>query len=210
VGVRPTFDNGHASVEAYLLDFGSDLYGETMGLSFIRRLRGERKFDSVPALVAQIQSDVLTARHILSNPADDTGASKEPAWEELPHTADLAIRVHGSSQRRLFARAAAAMFRMEGADPARPITLARAVEVSAEDTPALLVAWLNRLLLAGEVGGELYTRFKIYDVSDRGLQGIAYGYAGTPQHAPVKAATYHDLAVARTGRHWMATVTFDV
>jgi riboflavin kinase / FMN adenylyltransferase len=210
VGVRPTFDNGHASVEAYLLDFGNDLYGETMGLSFIRRLREERRFDSVPSLVAQIQADVRTAGRILTSPPDDTGARKGPVWEELPHTADRAIRVRGATQRQLFARAAAAMFSIEGADLARPITLARAVEMAADDTPALLVSWLNRLLLAGEVGGELYTRFKIYELSNRGLRGVIYGYPGAPEHTAVKAATFYDLDVTRAARGWTATLTFDV
>jgi riboflavin kinase / FMN adenylyltransferase len=210
VGVRPTFDNGPASIEAYLLDYGNDLYGETMGLSFIRRLRGERKFDDVPALVAQIQTDVRAARRILTSPPDDTGARKEPKWEELPHAADRAIRVHGISLRQLFARAAAAMFSIEGADPARPITLARAVQVAADDTPALLVSWLNRLLLAGEVGGELYTRFRISEISDRGLRGVVYGYPGSPEHTAIKAATYYDLEVTRAARQWTATITLDV
>ena len=53
VGVRPSFDNGHPSVEAYLLDFDGDLYGETLGLSFIQRLRGEQRFADIHALVAR-------------------------------------------------------------------------------------------------------------------------------------------------------------
>ena len=72
VGVRPTFDRGQPSVEAHLLNFEGDLYGETLGLSFIRRLRrGERKFAEVGALVAQIGEDVEAARIILGDPPDD-------------------------------------------------------------------------------------------------------------------------------------------
>ena len=52
VGVRPTFDNAHRSIEAFLLDFSGDLYGETLGLSFVRRLRGEQRFSVIDALVA--------------------------------------------------------------------------------------------------------------------------------------------------------------
>jgi riboflavin kinase / FMN adenylyltransferase len=212
VGVRPTFDNGLPSVEAYLLDFEGDLYGKRLGLSFIRRLRGEEKFSGIPALVAQIGSDVRTARRVLSKPSDDTGARarKVQAWEELPHAADWAFRVHGTSQRQLFARAASAMFTLEGADPGRPITLARALHVVAEDAPELLVTWLNRLLLGQETGRELYSRFRIYEISDRGLRGVAYGYAGAPLHTAVKAATYYDLDVTRSAGVWTATVTFDV
>jgi riboflavin kinase/FMN adenylyltransferase len=210
VGVRPTFDNGTPSVEAHLLDFDGDLYGAKLGLSFVHRLRGEEKFGGISELVAQIRKDTRAARRILAHPASDVGSRSKWAWEELPHTADKAIRVQAISQRQLFARAASALFRIEGADPAEGVTLARAVQVSADDTPALLVNWLNQLLLAQEVGGELYTHFKIYEMSDRGLRAAAYGYQGVPQRTLVKAATYHDLSVSRAGRAWVATVTFDV
>ena len=212
VGVRPTFDKGLPSIEAYLLDFEEDLYGKTLGLSFIRRLRSEKKFAGVAALVAQIRSDARVARRVLSNPSDNTGAGarKKQVWEELPHTADWAFRVHGASQSQLFARAASAMFTLEGADPERPITLARVLQVTDQDAPQLLVTWLNRLLLGQEIHGELYSRFRIYEISDRGLRGVAYGYPGAPLHTAVKAATYYDLDVKRVGRQWTAVVTLDV
>ncbi len=66
IGTRPTFDNGQSTVEAHLLDFEGDLYGQPLGLDFIAHLRGEHKFKSVAELVAQIQSDVLRARELLS------------------------------------------------------------------------------------------------------------------------------------------------
>ncbi len=86
VGVRPSFDNGQPSVEAYVLDFKDDLYGETLGLSFIRRLRGEQRFADIQALIAQIGRDVADARRTLVDPPDDTGSWKleaEPYWTEL-------------------------------------------------------------------------------------------------------------------------------
>jgi riboflavin kinase/FMN adenylyltransferase len=66
VGVRPTFDTGRGLlVEAYLLDFDGDLYGETLRIAFARRLRGERRFESAEALIAQMERDVEDARGIL-------------------------------------------------------------------------------------------------------------------------------------------------
>jgi riboflavin kinase / FMN adenylyltransferase len=65
VGVRPTFGTGRAVlVEAYLLDREEDLYGRTLRLDFLKRLRGERRFESVEALVEQMQADVERAREI--------------------------------------------------------------------------------------------------------------------------------------------------
>jgi riboflavin kinase / FMN adenylyltransferase len=63
VGVRPTFGTGRAVlVEAYLLDFDSDLYGQTLQVDFLQRLRGERRFDSAGALVEQMHEDVARTR----------------------------------------------------------------------------------------------------------------------------------------------------
>jgi riboflavin kinase/FMN adenylyltransferase len=63
VGVRPTFESGRGLlVESYLLDFADDLYGETLRVAFVERLRGERRFDSVDALVDQMRQDVEQVR----------------------------------------------------------------------------------------------------------------------------------------------------
>jgi riboflavin kinase / FMN adenylyltransferase len=69
VGRRPTFyEPGTAPVlvEAYLLHFDGDLYGESAGVSFAHRLRGEQRFDSVEALIAQMQADVEATERVLA------------------------------------------------------------------------------------------------------------------------------------------------
>lgn len=65
VGVRPTFGETALAVEAYLLDFVGDLYGQTMTLTFVSRIREERRFPSVDALKTQIQADAEEARRRL-------------------------------------------------------------------------------------------------------------------------------------------------
>jgi riboflavin kinase/FMN adenylyltransferase len=65
VGVRPTFETGRGLlVEAHLIDFGGDLYGDTLRIAFVERMRGERRFESVDALVEQMRRDVAAAREI--------------------------------------------------------------------------------------------------------------------------------------------------
>jgi riboflavin kinase/FMN adenylyltransferase len=67
VGVRPTFDGSNTlTVEAHLLDFDGDLYGQTLSLDFVARLRDEKKFEGVDALAAQIRADVERGRRILA------------------------------------------------------------------------------------------------------------------------------------------------
>jgi riboflavin kinase / FMN adenylyltransferase len=67
IGTTPTFGNNALKVEAHLLGFeGRDLYGTTIALDFIDRLRNERRFDSVEALKAQISCDIDRAKEILA------------------------------------------------------------------------------------------------------------------------------------------------
>jgi riboflavin kinase/FMN adenylyltransferase len=65
VGVRPTFGQSDLVVEAYLLDFNVDCYGETMTLEFVERLRPELKFEEVSELVEQMSADVEMVRDLL-------------------------------------------------------------------------------------------------------------------------------------------------
>ena len=67
VGVRPMFTTGRGElIEAYLLDFDGDLYGSELRLEFLKRLRGEKRFASVDALVEQMHRDVEQARRAMA------------------------------------------------------------------------------------------------------------------------------------------------
>lgn len=66
IGVRPTFDgSGNVTVEAHLLDFDMNLYGQELNLDFVAHLRDERRFEGVSTLVAQIEMDIQQARQLL-------------------------------------------------------------------------------------------------------------------------------------------------
>jgi riboflavin kinase / FMN adenylyltransferase len=65
VGVRPTFETGRGLlVEAHLIGFDGDLYGQQLRIAFLERMRGEERFDSVDALVEQMQADLTEAQSI--------------------------------------------------------------------------------------------------------------------------------------------------
>ena len=66
IGINPTFtpDKRTVNVEAHLLDFDRDIYGETVTIEFVSRLRDELKYDSVEALVKQIRLDIENTRKI--------------------------------------------------------------------------------------------------------------------------------------------------
>ena len=65
-GRRPTFDNGAPLFEVFLFDFSGDLYGQTLTVECVAWQRGEVKFDSVDALIAQMDKDAAEARRILA------------------------------------------------------------------------------------------------------------------------------------------------
>ena len=58
IGHRPTFDGHRTTLEVHILDFDGDLYGQTITVSFLQRLRDERHFDSPADLIQQMKQDV--------------------------------------------------------------------------------------------------------------------------------------------------------
>jgi riboflavin kinase/FMN adenylyltransferase len=65
IGVRPTFETGRGVlIETHLIDFEGDLYGQTLRIAFIEKMRGEKRFDSVDELIDQMNRDVARAREI--------------------------------------------------------------------------------------------------------------------------------------------------
>ncbi|MCB9077926.1 MAG: bifunctional riboflavin kinase/FAD synthetase [Anaerolineaceae bacterium] len=66
IGVRPSFGGSDRTVEAHIFDFNEDVYGQTLTLEFVERLRPEQKFDGIAALVAQIAKDAEQARSLLA------------------------------------------------------------------------------------------------------------------------------------------------
>lgn len=73
IGIRPTFDSGPRVIEPFLLDFDDDLYGHRITVEFVERLRKEERFDSVDALIVQINIDVRDTRRILGASRNESG-----------------------------------------------------------------------------------------------------------------------------------------
>jgi riboflavin kinase/FMN adenylyltransferase len=66
IGTNPTFDGQHRSVEAFILDFDEDLYGQNLGVEFWQRLRGMERFDGIEALLVQMAADVTQTRALFA------------------------------------------------------------------------------------------------------------------------------------------------
>ena len=65
VGVRPSFGGGERTLEIHLMEYECDLYGKSLSVEFVQRLRPELRFDDINELVAQIRQDVKNARILL-------------------------------------------------------------------------------------------------------------------------------------------------
>ena len=68
-GVRPTFAEGELSIELHILDFSGNLYGKTLDVTVVQRLRDEQRFEGVDALIKQIELDIKQARSVLQEGA---------------------------------------------------------------------------------------------------------------------------------------------
>jgi riboflavin kinase/FMN adenylyltransferase len=66
VGLNPTFGAGPRTVESYILDFDEDIYGASVKLAFVKRIRDERKFASIEELITQIRGDVISAQTVFA------------------------------------------------------------------------------------------------------------------------------------------------
>jgi len=216
IGIRPTFeDDGERKVEVHIFDFQRDIYGRELTLEFVRRLRDERKFDRVDALIAQMDEDAATARAVLASqpmPAIPLNPGTFE-FEEIEHTADVGLRVRGKDLPELFVNAARGMWTLivPDIDSVEPV-VTREIELEAMDLEVLLVDWLSELLYLHETEHEAYSQFAVHDISPTHLRAEARGAPvnGYTFGKHVKAVTFNDLVIEETAEGFSATVVFDV
>ena len=67
IGMNPTFEGDKKTIEVHFFDFNEDLYDQHLKISFLDRLRDENKFESVEALIAQLNQDRIKAKQIIAN-----------------------------------------------------------------------------------------------------------------------------------------------
>jgi SHS2 domain-containing protein len=134
----------------------------------------------------------------------------KPRYEQLEHTADLALRVYGQDLCEVFANAAYAMFSQLADIEHIQGDLQRQVRAEGTDYESLLVNWLNELLYLHDTEGEVYSAFDIEQLSPTHLQATVHGGPGREVYTIVKAATYHDLTISQTSDGYTASLVFDV
>ncbi len=213
IGVRPSFDGGHRTIEAHLFDFDQDIYGCDLVIEFVARLRDERRFEEIDELIAQIGQDKEAAQRILNKQPPTHGkgdAACRYRYRELEHTADRALQVWAVGLPELFAGAAKGMYSLMADLEGLVATEWREVRLEAWDRETLLVAWLNELLFFTEMEGLLFVEVRIESLSDTALVAQAGGIHAPATKAHIKAATFHNLEIVQDGTEWSTVITFDV
>ncbi len=135
-------------------------------------------------------------------------------YECFDHTADLGLRIYGTSLAGLFENAGFALFDVL-TDTARVKPReTRSFHLRRDNTEELLVEWLGSLLYEFDAAGLLLGRFSIDQIDGRSLAASASGEAYQPGvhelRTAVKAVTYHRLAIRQEAGLWQATVVIDV
>jgi SHS2 domain-containing protein len=141
------------------------------------------------------------------------GDVTQPVYEQIDHTADAAIVAYGATLEDLFEHTAFGMFDITFDLTDATGAMSRPVVGAGDTVEDLLVAWLSGLLAEAEIHGLAFSTFAVDRLEEGGVQGSAGGdpVAGLELiGAPIKAVTYHDLAVIEIPDGWWARVVFDV
>ncbi len=166
--------------------------GEIVSSTRIRKLLSAGKHDEAEQLLAHSSLATLP-------------------YEEISHTADVALRVHGRTLESLFVNAARGMFALM-TDSSQIATESEfSIEVDAPDHESLLVNWLNELLFQHEMSEQMFCDFDVSITSEGHLRGTVRGgtaHAEIRKH--IKAVTFHDLRIVEHGGMFETTLVFDI
>jgi SHS2 domain-containing protein len=131
-------------------------------------------------------------------------------FDEVEHTADIAICVRGHRLADLFVNAAYGMACQLAEVGSIALTIERRVELKAYDVETLLVAWLGELLYLGEREGGVFFDFDMLEATPTRLRAVARGGVAREYRSHIKAVTFSDLAVVHTDEGYETTIVFDV
>jgi len=135
-------------------------------------------------------------------------------YEVLEHTADIGIRVKSVSLEGLFKNAGLALTELsaEKQKTQFPEKHKFVITQKAENVEELFINWLNELLSLSSAEALIFEDIKINQINEQFVDAIATGTDSRDYqtNVEIKAATYHQLKVQKTGSRWEAEVIFDV
>ena len=135
-------------------------------------------------------------------------------YEQIPHTADIALRVYGKDLKELFINAACGMFDIIADTEEIKSSVTIDINLEAPSKEELLVCWLDELLYNFETKKIIFSEFNITSLGDKSLSakigGCPVGGNKTRLKTEIKAATYHDLKIKEEKNRLTADIIFDV
>jgi len=135
-------------------------------------------------------------------------------YEQFPHTADIGVRVYGSSLKELFANAAFAMFDIIADLEGLKGDVVRDFELTAPNQEELLVAFLDELLFDFYTKQLIFFKFDIEDLAGNRIKAKAtarpIGANRNRLKTEIKAATYHDLKIRKSKEGYEVEIIFDI
>lgn len=138
----------------------------------------------------------------------------DPAFVEIEHTADWALRIHGADLRALLVNAAHGLRHLLTPDgetaPSTVTTVTTEITLDAYDAEGLLVNWLTELAYWAEKDRVVFHTFALDEVTPTHLHAVVQGGPVANLQKHVKAVTYHNLQIVETEQGLAATVVFDV
>lgn len=135
-------------------------------------------------------------------------------FKELPHTADIKVRIYGATKSELFAHALDAMFQVmhpqiDTSSKNAPVT--RTITINAIDEANLLVDFLSEALCLSDTYHEAYFSIDINSLSPTQLSATIYGTPITGfESSAIKAVTYNELVIEPSSKGWHAEIVFDI
>ncbi len=131
-------------------------------------------------------------------------------WEEIDHTADLALHLWADDLAALFITAARGMFSLVAAPQEEGTSRALAISLTALDVETLLVDWLNELLYLSETESLVFTGYELSHLTPTALEATVTGKPVAMYYNYIKAATFHNLSVDMTPDGYETEIVFDI
>lgn len=150
------------------------------------------------------------------------GFCMQKDFEQLPHTADIKVRVYGDSLKTLFRNAVIGMFQSIGPkiDGCRiehdrvvcdALPAQHDVSVTGTDAEMVLVEFLSEVLYLSDVHNEAYLDAHIHEVDDTHVKATIHGIGVTGfEVVEIKAVTYHDLKIKDVDGQLQVDIVFDI
>jgi SHS2 domain-containing protein len=139
------------------------------------------------------------------------GGHQNGGFEEIEHTADKALHIHGRNLEQLLVSAAKGMNNLMITDVSKPSTrIKKSVAVEALDAESLLVEWLSELAYLAETEMLVFNKFELHTVAATHVRATVWGGPVQKLEKHIKAVTYHNLEIVKTDTGLEATVVFDV